>query len=553
MALQDRPTEGSRTVAVAPGAGVEVVDGPFTGLTGLVRSVDGTKIEVEITIFGRATVVDLRVDQIELPEADPRARLREEIARDFDIQLERSDEQWWMERIDAPRDNLAGEWAAFEEYRSRMETAHAEQRRVLTAAFDATFTDAFVAEHGVAGVKEQWQAQAGQWTPNQERWKAATEWIRRGLKGDEPEVRAAAEREVDAARARALATTERQDQAEYAAFRQRVLPDAETVARLREAARRKAAALVEPVRSAVRRTHGLELPDHLFTFWAFWQGLTEVERQSMDRWIGLRPGGVLSLLSRWSTDLNQLATRDGLDPRLDFRFYHDPPEFLTVLFGHSDGLHFGLWYDDPGMPADLVASFYSRDGGDIAWDGETVLEAVRWQIELAQFHLDYASEEPTEERREGRLAIALVRAAVMEFETTIRPEHGEQYMQRYKVQPQARIPTVNGAGVVCVSREPLERDLDAVRRAIEQDAPEVIHWAQAATLACAEGRPEQALALGHDLHWLSAGVQEREEAAARLLEAAYRSLGRDALAEIAAVHHRHRDLQNVDIYLHQHH
>jgi hypothetical protein len=66
--------------------------------------------------------------------------------------------------------------------------------------------------------------------------------------------------------------------------------------------------------------------------------------------------------------------------------------------------------------------------------------------------------------------------------------------------------------------------------------------------ATIDGRPADALALGHDLHWLSAGKPERQAAAAGLLEAAYRLLERDALADIAAVHHRHRNLASVRVY-----
>jgi hypothetical protein len=48
---------------------------------------------------------------------------------------------------------------------------------------------------------------------------------------------------------------------------------------------------------------------------------------------------------------------------------------------------------------------------------------------------------------------------------------------------------------------------------------------------------------------MSAGKPERQAAPAGLLEAAYRLLGRDALAEIAAVHHRHRNLASVSVYV----
>jgi hypothetical protein len=44
------------------------------------------------------------------------------------------------------------------------------------------------------------------------------------------------------------------------------------------------------------------------------------------------------------------------------------------------------------------------------------------------------------------------------------------------------------------------------------------------------------LALGRDLHWLSCKNPQRETAAVKLLEAAYKVLNRDALASIAILH-----------------
>lgn len=78
----------------------------------------------------------------------------------------------------------------------------------------------------------------------------------------------------------------------------------------------------------------------------------------------------------------------GLDHRLNSRFYRDPPEFSTALHGNTDGLHFGLWYDNPQESSAFVASYYSRDGGGVAYQGQTLLEAVRKQIEWSEYHID---------------------------------------------------------------------------------------------------------------------------------------------------------------------
>jgi non-ribosomal peptide synthetase component F len=57
---------------------------------------------------------------------------------------------------------------------------------------------------------------------------------------------------------------------------------------------------------------------------------------------------------------------------------------------------------------------------------------------------------------------------------------------------------------------------------------------------CAEGDATEALVLGRDLHWASAGEPDLEALANELLTLAYRALDRPALAGIADAHHRHR-------------
>jgi len=166
-----------------------------------------------------------------------------------------------------------------------------------------------------------------------------------------------------------------------------------------------------------------------------------------------------------------------------------------------------------------------------------------------QFHVDHPAGISDEELRKQRLAVRLARDAVMEFETGDRPERGEAYHDRYPVRPPGRIPTVSEAGVR-VPGQPGEasRDTETVREEILHDEARLADRVRAALAECADGRPGEALALGHDLHWLSAGDPAREETALRLLDTAYRRLGRTALAGIAAVHHRHRDLRSVAVY-----
>lgn len=46
----------------------KIIDGPFADLEGEIVSVDGDKVLLRVTIFGRETPVELRRDQLERPE-----------------------------------------------------------------------------------------------------------------------------------------------------------------------------------------------------------------------------------------------------------------------------------------------------------------------------------------------------------------------------------------------------------------------------------------------------------------------------------------------------
>ncbi|HET8844493.1 MAG TPA: ADP-ribosylation family protein, partial [Ktedonobacteraceae bacterium] len=343
---------------------------------------------------------------------------------------------------------------------------------------------------------------------------------------------------------------------EYAHFRNEYMPPADEIAALRAGARREAEAQREAVQAFFQENFHIILPDHVFTFWAFWLGLTPLERVAMD-WrsdfssdlsisaLGISPCGIFEYFSQ---EGRARIPRSGLDHRLNARFYRDPPAFFTALYGDSDGLHYGLWYDNPLEASACVVSYYSRDGGGIAYQGQTLLEAVRRGIEWAQFHMEY--ERDKEEQRRCRLGVLLLRDAVMEYETADQPEQGEGYLYNDRRNIGPRIPTCNEFGVVVPSsyEQPAERNIDLVSQAIQEDTPEVKLRVAEALQACEQGQPALALALGHDFHWLSNDRLERKDEAHLLLSKAYEKLGYTALVEIATLHHRYRDLPNVDIY-----
>ncbi|EFH80326.1 ADP-ribosylation family protein [Ktedonobacter racemifer] len=333
-------------------------------------------------------------------------------------------------------------------------------------------------------------------------------------------------------------------QAEYQLWRQKHLPPTDALALLRSEAREVTAVLQEPMRAWIMQSYGLLLPDHIFTFWTFWLGLGPIEREAITRFI--YPAGLFSFFEEGG---RERTPREGLDHRLAWRYYLDPPEFLTVLTGDADGLHYGLWYDTPHALPSFVAGYYSRDADAIRYAGRTLLEVLHATVERTE--RDWYPPANVREGEEDLFPTWLLRDAITEYETIDQRERGNASLEVFIHDAlQERLATYNGIGVRVPPpyNQSVPQPCHVVYEAIRSDAPEVTTWITEAEQACEKGQPAFALVLGHDLHWLSAGQPHREEAAWRLLTRAYEVLGYDALATIATLHHQHRNLPSVQIY-----
>jgi hypothetical protein len=314
------------------------------------------------------------------------------------------------------------------------------------------------------------------------------------------------------------------------------------------------------IKDRFQRDWGLELPESIFRFWAFHQSLGPVERQALgDLWIG--PDGIMDLFAD-----PDARPRDGVDIRVHGRYYRDPPEFVTFMHGNTDGLHYGLWFDD-GRVCSGVASYYNNDGGGIDISAGTPLEAVRAFLERVWSDVDDEvagydnGSDLYEEVAAKRARLDLLRERLTEFETGDRAEVGRAYSHRYMprfvppVRPD-RVTTLDEAGALVTGETALDRPAhdgaDTHKFAtymygLFEDSAAVAASVDDALRRCAAGDPAEALVLGRDLHWASVGDPTREAYANDLLVMAYRALGRPSLADIVDAHHRHRSLPTVDV------
>ncbi|WP_186315964.1 ADP-ribosylation family protein [Catellatospora sichuanensis] len=318
-------------------------------------------------------------------------------------------------------------------------------------------------------------------------------------------------------------------------------------AALPDRARREASLSVmhdrfDGVGTRFRDVYGLRLPRHMAVFAAFFDSLGKEGRDLADDVLGLRPDGITSY---FDADGLALTGRDGLDERLESRFRCDPPEFVTIMSGDSDGLHFGLWYDDPAEPPSFVVHNYARDSAE-TWTGgrRSGLGEILRQIDKRDedASLDPEMDDPAAQRRRDAL-----RQLVEEF--------GDADRQACAVDGPSRWADVHRPPILGALCPALPADAGDPRGGYERSneryqayragAPEVRDWIAQAERELAVGAPAYALVLGQELHWMDAAAFRADSL--RLLTGAYRALGRDALAGIAAVHHAHRGLRSVGV------
>ncbi|WP_433511057.1 hypothetical protein ACQP2T_45465 [Nonomuraea sp. CA-143628] len=546
---------------------MRIVDGPFADFDAELVSVHGVRLTARVTIFGRETTVDLHRDQLEHPEDIPElwfsgaeddgqvlAGLRERVAAQFDDVGYGEKFEFFLERADRPEEDPAQEWDAYAALCADVR----RRKEVALRAFDQEIAPLPISEAG-----RRMAADSGRWLPaaaaREERRSRYPAIDRPDAEGrllatifGQPDPPPTLWERADRRRAAARSAAELRD---YAVWKVTNPPQDHSAA-VAQVERERAA-----IEERLARDWGFRLPDSIFRFRGFLLSLGPAEKQALED-LELVPFGIMDLF-----DDPARNARAGIDVRVHGRYYRDPPEFLTFMHGGSDGLHFGLWYDD-GRTCAGVASYYNNDGGGVGLPSRTPLEVVRDTLEWGWRHVGDQDDEPADPMDLDVVArrhrLRLLREALMTVETGDRDEQGEDYHNAYRHSPELlergdpdRIETLDGGGALVDGDTLIERgrqrpwdDYDfctALQKELTDDLVAREARIAEARRRCAAGHPADALTLGRDLHWISAGDPELERHANELLTMAYRALGRDNLAAIAQAHHRHRDLPQVHV------
>ncbi len=371
--------------------------------------------------------------------------------------------------------------------------------------------------------------------------------------------------------------------ARYMKFLEEVRPETPEELQLRrERACDEAMQRFPQVAEHVLRTHGLKLPRHIALGWALMRSLAPGERKVFDAALGeqgmsaVTLAGMRGIFPLFEEGGLERPTKPGMDVRLHLRRSYTPPELLPLFF--SDFLRtevqHGLFYDDPAFLPSGIAKVgctvpemdIHRGSRRLDWVAETFFDFLRrcLYIDLTGVTQgeddDYPQDQdqPEEERvrrkqhrhlREHRYR--LIRDAITGFaehEARIREEDRAQ--MRWSFAERSRMAPIASGEVGIATDLGDASDLPYLNRLRDLNdvwmspTKRLRKWISDAEVALKAGDPRHALALGRDLYvagergriqgedaWFEAGMARPR--AVSLLTAAYRALGREALARIA--------------------
>jgi hypothetical protein len=130
------------------------------------------------------------------------------------------------------------------------------------------------------------------------------------------------------------------------------------------------------------------------------------------------------------------------------RYYNDPPEFFTILRGHTDGLHWGYYLDDFNDLKNMyVVSYYSNDAFELNPVGNTIFEAFRQELDLMYVGvLTNMEEDPDhiEDYKKEIGSLNTIRDILITYETAERPEKGWDYDDKYQLKREITAETRTG-------------------------------------------------------------------------------------------------------------
>ncbi|ROT64435.1 hypothetical protein C7M84_017618 [Penaeus vannamei] len=188
------------------------------------------------------------------------------------------------------------------------------------------------------------------------------------------------------------------------------------------------------VRESIEQKFLLDMPDDFFEFWDLCRELNQEKPEEAFADVGLMLVGPYDVLSG---KLDKLQHRKLSSYLCHWRYYFDPPEFMTVLASPENEYHIGYYRDDCFQFPVFVASMSSVKPGKISPMAQNVFGAVYSYIssKLEKEELQEAS--LTERRLREVERYARTRRHTLGLRTPALREREKQVVGRHFLPPSA--------------------------------------------------------------------------------------------------------------------
>lgn len=222
------------------------------------------------------------------------------------------------------------------------------------------------------------------------------------------------------------------------------------------------------------------------------------------------------------------------DPCLHWRFFGDPPEFVTLLDGANDGLHWGYVVEEAGVEPVGLAGYYAYDDVNFFGTPTSLLGLVREGI---------VSRQDTHQR-----------------DASYFPEDAEEYLEN-AAECQQLLDAIDAFGVKHNIDLETETEIDLIDQCNDPvplafpapenffQLPELAEgWIQE-LMEQAFTETEARLCIGRFLwHWHHNGNKRIEDLAFSLLQDSYQKLGSSFHLHVLKQHKKHRHRASLDVF-----
>ncbi|MDX1958318.1 MAG: DUF2228 domain-containing protein [Leptospiraceae bacterium] len=277
----------------------------------------------------------------------------------------------------------------------------------------------------------------------------------------------------------------------------------------------------------IKDLFGFDFPEDFFQFYDWLQNNKQINLQD-DLEIAL-----LDIFDIFKNDFNENNLFDFIQK---FRFYNDPPEFIGLFRGFTDGLHWGYYFDSPEEISPIVTFYYHSDSYELENAGNTIFESLRCLIETnEEVYEDFLETETDPNMQEvyhrDMNIYKEIRPLLLPF-TSDRSEIGSVYIEKYQsVNSRNHLiiaPTYHRFGIIA----PLDTYKHIDDMQYDLTHKQIENYIDLAYQCLKEGFPATSLQIAHNF-WV--GKKTYREQVNDLFKKSYELLNRKSLIPLLEV------------------